>query len=231
MALFGGHMLALMRERGQLDDIEAGLQYFVQTFLEKYPAWSAMLRASVALLDFGCGREQEARRAFEVLAAKDFTDLPRDEHWLTTLGFLTDVCSLLGDRRRAAQLYALLLPFAERPMIHDLHRTSSGSVSHYLGLLAAVAGDADQAARHFEDALRMNERWGARPALARTQYEYASFVFERGRRGDRTKALALLDQCLKTADELGMTLLHTDAVELGRRMTEISPDARSLRKP
>jgi hypothetical protein len=38
-----------------------------------------------------------------------------------------------------------------------------GSVARYLGLLAATAGRPDQAERHFERALAMNERMGLSP--------------------------------------------------------------------
>jgi hypothetical protein len=47
-----------------------------------------------------------------------------------------------------------------------------GAVSRYLGLLAPLAGREDEAGRHFEDALDMNARMGARPWLERTRRDY-----------------------------------------------------------
>ena len=51
---------------------------------------------------------------------------------------LAYVCAALGDERRAAVLYDLLVPFADRNAVHNLLRVSDGSVSHFLGLLAAT---------------------------------------------------------------------------------------------
>jgi DNA-binding NarL/FixJ family response regulator len=64
------------------------------------------------------------------------------------------------------------------------------------------------AAQHFEDALAMNARMGARPWLAHTQHEYAQMLLARNQTGDHEQAEALLDQALMTARELGMHTLE-----------------------
>ena len=61
---------------------------------------------------------------------------------------------------------------------------------------------------HFEDALAMNARMGARPWLAHTQHQYAVMLLARHQPGDRDKAMALLDEALTTARELGMHALE-----------------------
>ena len=66
----------------------------------------------------------------------------------------------------------------------------------------------DDAQRHFEEALAMNTRMGARPWLAHTQYQYATMLLVRGQSGDRKKALALRKAALTTARELGMRALE-----------------------
>jgi uncharacterized protein HemY len=48
-----------------------------------------------------------------------------------------------------------------------------GAASRYLGMLAATLGEFDRAEAHFEHALDMNARMGARPWLAHTKAEYA----------------------------------------------------------
>ena len=50
---------------------------------------------------------------------------------------------------------------------------STGAVSRYLGLLAATLDRRDEAARHFEHALALHERIGARPWLERTRRDVA----------------------------------------------------------
>jgi hypothetical protein len=62
----------------------------------------------------------------------------------------------------------------------------------------------EEAEKHFEDALAMNARMGAKPWLARTQHEYAEMLLARGRAEDRVKAMSLLDEALTISRELGM---------------------------
>jgi hypothetical protein len=82
-------------------------------------------------------------------------------------------------------------------------------------------GNLEPAARHFQDALEMNTRIGGRPFLARTQYEYARMLLDRGRPADRRRALGLLDQALACAEELGLAEARTRvAAELRRRAAE-----------
>ena len=54
-----------------------------------------------------------------------------------------------------------------------------GPVARYLGICAATTGRWDEAAAHFEDAMAMNERLGARPLLAHTQAHYGRMLHAR----------------------------------------------------
>jgi tetratricopeptide (TPR) repeat protein len=132
---------------------------------------------------------------------------------------LADVCSFLKDQRRAAILYQQLLPFAGRNIVLGYAIVSTGSVSRSLGVLAAVMSRWREAERHFESALEMNERMGARPWLAWTQHDYGRMLHERGRRGDVERAAHLLDQALRTAQELEMTALEARILALPDRGT------------
>lgn len=209
MAIAEGQAIWLAGERGGTQEaFEAGFQFL----LDYYPPAAIALRAGEAAYHAEAGDAEEARRCFEALAVHDFADIPRDEHWLVTMTTLAQACGALRDTRRAATLYEQLHPFAHRNIVHNLLRTYAGSVSHHLGLLAAAMGRQGQAARHFEDALEMNARMGVRPILARTQYEYARMLLDRGRAGDQRRAAALLDQALACSEELGLE-------ESRRRMT------------
>ena len=53
----------------------------------------------------------------------------------------------------------------------------------------------------------MNARMGAKPYLARTYHEYAEMLLSRGQPGDHAKALALLEEALAIAREVGMQSL------------------------
>lgn len=61
-----------------------------------------------------------------------------------------------------------------------------------------------EAKRHFENALEMNRRMGARPFLARTQQDYARMLLERGGPKDSEKARRLLGEAAETYRELGI---------------------------
>jgi DNA-binding CsgD family transcriptional regulator len=154
------------------------------------------------------GREREARATFEQLAAYDFTDLPQDALWLTSITYLAEVCAFLGDVRRAATLYQFLLPYAGRPIVFGSSHVCYGAAARYLGLLATTMERWEDAAQHFEDALAMNARMGARPWLAHTQHQYAVMLLARHQPGDRDKAMSLLHEALTTASELGMQALE-----------------------
>ena len=138
----------------------------------------------------------------------------RDFNYPPSLALLATAASLLDDRARATMLYRLLSPFAERNVVFPVYSPGAlGSAHRYLGLLAATEGDVERAATHFEAALVMNARLGARPALARTQRDYARLLLVRGRPGDAERARALRAAGLELADACGMTLLRAELAE------------------
>jgi tetratricopeptide (TPR) repeat protein len=214
---FGVQMFSLHREQGRLQELEAAVKGFVQQY-PAVPAW----RSALASLYSELGHEAEARAEFEHLAVNDFADLPGDNSWLIGVTLLSEVCAFLADSRRAATLYKLLLPYAGRNVVVGDAAACNGSVSRNLGLLATTMARWEEAAQHFADALEMNARMGARPLVARTQYEYATMLLTRGQPGDpstssgpdRERALELLDSALNTAQGLGMKSLGEKAVAL-----------------
>src|SRR4029077_14672092 len=80
-----------------------------------------------------------------------------------------------------------------------------GPCARVLGVLAASLERWDAARAHFEDAIVRCRRMGARPYLARTEYEYARTLIAQGREGDRARAQALLSSARQTASALGMS--------------------------
>jgi DNA-binding SARP family transcriptional activator/tetratricopeptide (TPR) repeat protein len=191
-------LFVLRREQGRLQEIEELIRHSVDEH-----AGYRSFRALVPLLEWELGREDEARRALDELAAADLVELPRDSEWLFSLSVLAEMAAHLQDHDRAAILYGLLLPYA-RLNASNSGAGAIGSVSRYLGILASTMSRWDDAQSHFEDALAMNERMGARPWLAHTQNDYARVLFDRDRPGDRERAQELLDQALATYRELGM---------------------------
>jgi DNA-binding NarL/FixJ family response regulator len=127
----------------------------------------------------------------------------------------------LGDTDRAASLYDLLLPYADRNLSGGFNCVFFGSGAFYLGLLATTLGHWEAAAQHFEDAIAMNRRMGAWPFVARAQHAYASMLAEHGAPGDVEQARELADAALATADELGMVHLAEDARALQARLAAL----------
>ena len=203
VGVFGVQMFTLRREQGRLQEVAPIVRHFVQTS----PAASTW-RPGLALIYSELGLEQEARAEFEQLAAHDFTDLPQDAVWSTCITYLTEVCTFLGDARRAAMLYPCLTPYDGYNITIGPTVACYGAASRYLGMLASTMSDFEAAQGHFEDALQMNARMGAKPWLAHTQHEYAKMCLARNQPGDREQALALLDEALAMSRELEMRALE-----------------------
>ena len=192
-------IVTLRLVQGQVEDREAAIKRYMENFPE-----IPNIRATLANLYFRLGRRDEAQREFDQVAAHDFANLPRDGSWVVTMANLAYICSYLNDVRRAAILYDLLLPYAERQLVMGSAAIGVGSILRFMGILATTLSRWDDAVAHFEGALRMNERIGARPFVALTQQEYGAMLLARGNSGDREKAYTLLDQAVTTAEELGM---------------------------
>jgi len=199
MATFGLQMFAIRKEQGRLQELEATQKAFAQQY-PKIP----LVRTALALIYKQLGREAEARAEFERLAANDFVDLPRDSLWMACVTNLAETCAFLHDAQRAAMLYELLLPYAERTVVVAYAHTCFGSASRHLGLLAATMSRWKEAAQHFEDALEMNTALEARPYLAHTQEDYARMLIDRDAPGDRDKAFRLLTDAVRMYREIGM---------------------------
>jgi DNA-binding SARP family transcriptional activator len=185
------------REKGDLGDVVLEIERSV----EEIPT-VALLSFLVADLYCRLGRNEEAQAIVDRFAETDFY-IWVDNDKLAGWCLLAEVCSALDDSRRAPRLYELLLPHANRNAVsHPI--CAFGSVSRYLGLLTSTLARFADAERHFEAALEMNGRMGARPWVAHTEHDYARALLARGAEGDETKASELLASALATARELGM---------------------------
>ncbi|MEE9285802.1 MAG: tetratricopeptide repeat protein, partial [Dehalococcoidia bacterium] len=198
MAAFTVQMFALRKEQGRLGEMEAAQK----ALAPQYPKMP-FVRTMLALIYTQLGREAEARDEFERLATSDFADLPRDFLWMACVTNLAETCAFLHDAGRAATLYRLLLPYAAHNVL-VAPAACNGSASRYLGLLAATMSRWDEAVQHFEEALEMNTRLGARPYLAHTQHDYARMLIDRHGPGDRDKAFRLLTEAIAMYRDIGM---------------------------
>ncbi len=202
VSAYGMQMFTIRREQGRLAVLAPVIQHFVQN----NPA-SATWLPGLALIYSELGWQREARAVLEQLAVDGFARIPRDAFWVSTLAYLSEVCAALRDAERAALLYSLLLPYDGQAVVVGLATACHGAVARFLGLLAMTLARWQEAERHFEDALAMDARMGARPWLAHTQHQYAAMLLARGCTNDRNRAETLLDAASLTAAELGMQSL------------------------
>ena len=193
-------LFLLRHAQGRLEEIAEIYEGHPTAFdYRTYPIFDCILARFYDAL----GRRDDARAKFEELAENDFAGVPVDEEWLASICLLADLAASLGDTRRARVLYELLSPYSERVGM-SYPEISVGAVSRYLGLLATADARWHDAQRHFEDAVEVNHRIGARPWLAHTQEDYARMLHARGDAADAEAAARLLDEAVATYRELGM---------------------------
>jgi DNA-binding SARP family transcriptional activator/tetratricopeptide (TPR) repeat protein len=203
-------LFLLRRERGRLEELEDPIAGYVEQYPERI-----VFRCMQAALWCDLGRHAKARDLLEELAADGFANLPSRQEWLFGAGLLAEVCAQLGDRRRAAALHELLLPYADCNLLNWVE-VCAGSVSRYLGLLATAMSRWSEAERHFEAAIEMDTSTGARPWLAHTQADYASMLLARAQPGDRERAHELAARARALYHQLGM---HAHAALLDRGLS------------
>jgi DNA-binding SARP family transcriptional activator/tetratricopeptide (TPR) repeat protein len=190
-------MLVLRRDRGDLSEVEDGVRINVQRY-PAIPGWRCVL----AHLLCEIGKPDEARRELAQLTDRSFAVIPRDGLWLAAIAHLAEVAASLREVEPAAELYDLLAPFASRNVVVGWAATCLGSAARLLAMLAAVLDREDDAKRHFEQALAMNERMGAQPWVTRTRFQYARFLLDSGQA--TSAGHDLLEQALADARRLEM---------------------------
>jgi DNA-binding CsgD family transcriptional regulator len=218
MAFLSVQVFALRREQGQLKELGPVLAHFMRT-ASATSVWGPGLAVLYVELD----QLDKARAEFERLAARDFDDLPRDGRWATCLAYLAEVCAALSDPRRAAMLYRLLLPYADRALVLGGGFVCSGASGRHLGMLAAAMPNWPASERHFEAALAMNTRIGALLPLAYTRHDYAAMLLARAAPGDRDRAMALLRSSLSSARKMGAHALEERAAARLRQLEAAPP--------
>jgi hypothetical protein len=179
-------------------------------------------RPGLALIYSALGLREECRVIFDSLASKGFGFLPQDSLWVSTLTYLSEVCVYLADLDRSAILYELLLPYDGRAVVVGGATACYGAAGRFLGLLKTTMSDWDSAEQHFLGAMALDADMGAWPWLAHSQCDYADMLLRRGRAEDRTRAIALLDESLCAAKNMGMLYLAKKVADLKDRCELVS---------
>jgi tetratricopeptide (TPR) repeat protein len=195
-------------EQGRMGEVTGG----IAELLARVPGIQ-LLWSLLALAWCQVGELDRAREAFEQVAANGFASLGFDSTWLQGMTDAAAVCAHLGDTERARVLWEVLEPYSGQvPVV--AFSLATGTVDHYLGLLATTLGDFDEAESRFVAAEAVHARIGAPTWLARTRLEWARMLLIRRRPGDAERARPLLEEVLETARRLGLAAVERGAVGL-----------------
>jgi DNA-binding CsgD family transcriptional regulator len=220
--VYGIQMFSVRRERGRLAELAPVIRILASD-PEREGPWRPGFVALLAEL----GMDAEARRELSRVLA-DGLDPFRDSLWLASLAYLTDACSALGDANAAALVYRELEPFGGGNVMIGHLVSCYGAADRYLGMLAATAGDAERAERHFVLALELNRSMGAATWVAHTAYEHGRFLLAQ-QAGDRAREL--LGEAAALAQRIGMPTLLSRIRALGPTAPEAGyPDGLSPRE-
>jgi tetratricopeptide (TPR) repeat protein len=187
-SVFMGQVLVLFFLRGDHERVAELARALEGELASRFAGTRAVNEALTVVGLRHAGRIEDARRRYEALAAHDFADLERDEHWLTTLDVLADLVVAFDDRRRGEILYRALLPYRALLISHDLMRVVTETAESVLGLLALQGGRVEDALEHYQRAHERAEALGLAPALGQAKLGLARAWLRRGAPGDRELA-------------------------------------------
>ena len=103
-----------------------------------------------------------------------------DANWLSLQAEVAEASVLIGEATFAATLDDRLAPYAGRPVTAGRAVCSYGAVDRTLGGLAALLGRRDDAVRHLEDAVRINDAIGCVVWRARAERDLSQLVRDGG---------------------------------------------------
>jgi DNA-binding SARP family transcriptional activator len=196
-------LLAIRMEQDRMGELEAPARELVSTNPDR-SAW----RAGLATLLRQTGRIDAARAEFDVLARDGFTGITRDGDWMVVAALTADLAAGLGDAERSADLYDLLLPYAETNVVIGLGAMCLGSTHRYLGRLALTLGRTDDAIGHLRRAVDANTAMRAVIELAHAQIDLARAL------PSGTERQSLLALAEAVAAERALPLVARRAAEL-----------------
>lgn len=169
--------------------------------------------ASFAALAVGYAAAGDTTRAACALArvsGRSFEGMVRGSSWLVAIYGCVEAAHALQDAETAAAAYAVLLPFADLPIMLSLGVACLGSTQHALGVAALTTGDLRAAVDHLRRAVRANQALGHLPATTLSRHRLGQALLKRGGVDDAIAADAALRGAAVEAAALGMVLPPND---------------------
>ncbi len=165
------------------------------------PLWPAV----VGWVWLGEGRTDAARGILERLPRP--SDIPSSMHTLLNLFTMADLVAEVGDLDLVSEVREVLLPFVDRVVPVAMGAACFGAVARPLGGLALRLGRVDEAISHYERAIAVAARLGARPWLVDAQLALAAALLGSGRTGDH-RLPRLVAEAAETVDRLDLTVFR-----------------------
>jgi DNA-binding SARP family transcriptional activator len=194
-------MLPILWDRGELAGMVPLLEQLVTNHpgLPVFGAWLSVALAEV-------GRVDEAQVTLRTAAKSGFTDVPFNILWLSTLCLYAEAATVTHASPEAALLYELLTPYPDQIVFNA--SSILGSVSRFLGGLAATLADWPAADTHYARAIELDERMQSPTLAARTRIGWAAALAAGGGPGAEDRIAAHVEQASRIAGELRMTGLQ-----------------------
>jgi class 3 adenylate cyclase/tetratricopeptide (TPR) repeat protein len=211
LAFYAGQLINIRFEQGRLGELEPLIANQVQT----NPGIPAF-RGALALARAEAGMHAEAREVLAVDAAEKFSGLTYDSNWLAGMAIHAEACALLDDRRAAAALHELLVPWVDHVAFNSA--TTWGLIERHVGNLERVLGRPEQAEQSLRRAAERHAAMAAPLWLARTRLDLSRVLLEQRAEGD--EPAQLLEQAARTAAELGCSSVQRRSEELLARVRE-----------
>jgi hypothetical protein len=199
---FGVQLMAIRWLQGRAGELYTAIQDLAScpSMVESNDA----VLAAVAAAGAWAGQHDEARGALATLRARGFATMRNSSCWLVLLFGAIDAAALLGDTSSARELYDLLAPYAEQPLLASLAVACFGSAHRSLGRAAMAFGDFDLAVRHLEAAVQADLRFGHHPSHAVSMGMLATALEARRGDGDAHRAHEVAEDARARATALGM---------------------------
>lgn len=186
------------------------------------------VRSALAWCLSETGELDQARELAGTIMNGDVAAFPHNPVWYAITALLSEVTAKLGEIEWANTLYDLLLPYAGRNALLDVH-VCYGPIDRYLGKLATAASRFDVARRHFDTALDLAMRAGAQLWAARSRLDYASILLRNTTDGDLSAAIDHLDAVISQASLLGLKAVGEESESLRKSIG--APTAARLPSP
>jgi tetratricopeptide (TPR) repeat protein len=203
---FSGPYFTANLERGTL----GGMVDLIQDLASQSPEIpSEVFAAITAIAHSEGGRIDEARRVLNPLNATGFT-LRLDRFWATALACCSEATIECRLHEYAEPLFNLLAPLPDQ-LTSIGSTTADGTVSHFLGGLAALMGRYDEAEHYFQRAAALNDQMRAKFFTARTNLSWGRMLLDRKVPGDVERARELLLNAAALAASHGYAMVERRA--------------------